>query len=125
MSNIGERVRQERQRLGFNQEDFAALAECSKKSQIHWEKSFGPTPNANVLAAWAKVGADVQFIVTGTVGNRGEPISQDEALWLDCFRAVPGIVRNSVMASLRAAVDYARSEQLSRLKLPEQAGNNT
>ena len=100
MSNIGERVRQERQRLGFNQEDFAALAECSKKSQIHWEKSFGPTPNANVLAAWAKVGADVQFIVTGTV-------------------------RNSVMASLRAAVDYARSEQLSRLKLPEQAGNNT
>ncbi|HCF6436090.1 TPA: helix-turn-helix transcriptional regulator [Pseudomonas aeruginosa] len=125
MSSIGERLRQERQRLGYNQEDFAALAECSKKAQIRWEKSFGPTPNANSLASWAKVGADVQYIVTGVVGNRGEPISQDEALWLDYFRAVPGIVRNSAMASLRAAVDYARSEQLSRHKSPEQAGDNT
>tara|TARA_Y100000780_G_scaffold200726_1_gene192853 strand:- start:2214 stop:2591 length:378 start_codon:yes stop_codon:yes gene_type:complete len=125
MSSIGERVRQERQRLGFNQTDFAALAECAKQSQIHWEKSFGPTPNANVLAAWAKAGADVQFIVTGTVGYRGEPISQEEALWLDYFRAVPGIIRNSVMASLRSAVEYTKSEQSSSHKRLEQTDEST
>lgn len=125
MSSIGERIRQERLRLGFNQTDFAALADCVKHSQIHWEKSFGPTPNANVLAAWAKAGADVQFIVTGTVGNRGEPITQEEAVWLDCFRAVPGIIRNSVMASLRSAIDYAKSEQLSSHNPLERTDENT
>lgn len=124
MTTIGERLRQERNRLGYNQEDFGALGSVVKKTQGQYENDVS-SPGADYLQAIAQVGADVQFIVTGMAGNRGEPISQEEALWLDYFRAVPGIVRNSVMASLRAAVDYARSEQLSRHKLPAQARDNT
>lgn len=118
-STIGERLRQERQRLGYNQEEFAGLADSSKKAQIRWEKAAGPTPNADALASWAKVGADVQYIVTGTPGNCGEPMTQDEAMWLRHFRAVPEVVRVSVMALLRAAAAHVRTEQLSRFKLPE------
>jgi transcriptional regulator with XRE-family HTH domain len=62
--NIGERIKEERERLGFDQEGFAALGGASRHSQIDWEKgkSF---PNAKVLSAIAAVGADVQYILTG------------------------------------------------------------
>ncbi|HGM7876710.1 TPA: helix-turn-helix domain-containing protein [Pseudomonas aeruginosa] len=120
MSSIGERLKEERVRLGFSQPAFAGLAETTKKSQIDYEKDL-TQPKAGYLAAVARVGADVQYIVTGTISNRGEPLTQDEALWLEYFRAVPGIVRSSVMASLKAAVDYERSEQLSRFKQSDES----
>lgn len=62
--SIGARIKEERERLGYDQEPFAALSGASRYSQIDWEKgkSF---PNAKVLAAYASVGADVQYILTG------------------------------------------------------------
>ena len=61
--SIGDRLRAERLRLGLNQSDFAALAATTKKSQIDYEK--GTTfPNAAYLAAIAKSGADIAYIVT-------------------------------------------------------------
>jgi len=62
--NLFERIKEERERLGHSQTEFAAVADASKHSQINWEK--GETaPNATVLAAWAKIGVDVMYIVTG------------------------------------------------------------
>lgn len=61
--SIGDRLKAERLRLGLNQSDFAALASTTKKSQIDYEK--GTTfPNAAYLAAIAKSGADIAYIVT-------------------------------------------------------------
>jgi transcriptional regulator with XRE-family HTH domain len=62
--SIGERLREERERLGFNQTDFAGLGEASLRSQIEWEKGKA-FPNAKILAAIATAGADVQYILTG------------------------------------------------------------
>jgi len=62
--SIGERIRSERERLGYTQEAFAALGESAKRSQIGWEQDRSQ-PNAGVLAGWAKAGADVLYIVTG------------------------------------------------------------
>lgn len=62
--NLNERIKEERERLGFSQTAFAALAEASKHSQINWEKGVG-TPTAAVLAAWAAHGLDVLYVVTG------------------------------------------------------------
>ena len=61
---IGERIKEERERLKFIQSDFAALGEASKNSQVSWEKG-AAFPNAKVLAAWADAGADVGYIVSG------------------------------------------------------------
>lgn len=63
-SHLGSRLREERIRLGFNQLDFAGIAEASKHSQLDWEKNRA-APNARALSAWAVVGADVLYILTG------------------------------------------------------------
>lgn len=62
--SIGERIRTERERLGLNQADFAELAGSSKRSQVSWEQD-GNRPGADVLAAWAKAGVDVQYVLIG------------------------------------------------------------
>lgn len=62
--SIGERLKSERERLGYAQPAFAALADTTKKSQIDYEKDL-TQPKAGYLAAIAEVGADVQYIVTG------------------------------------------------------------
>lgn len=67
---IGDRLREERERLGFSQTAFAELAAASRRSQIDWEKKEGPTPNADHLERWATNGADVLYIITG---RRAEP----------------------------------------------------
>ncbi|WP_312466980.1 helix-turn-helix domain-containing protein [Stutzerimonas nitrititolerans] len=67
--NLATRLKAERERLGFSQTDFAALAGASKHSQINWEKG-AAAPNATVLAAWAAHGMDVLYVVTGQRSNR-------------------------------------------------------
>lgn len=71
--SIGERLREERTRLGYNQSVFAALAATTKKSEIEYEKG-ATSPNAAYLAAIAAAGADVQYIVTGV--RRGQGIGE-------------------------------------------------
>ena len=61
---IGERLKEERERLGLNQTEFAALAGASKNSQYNYEKG-ERSPDANYLAAAAKQGVDVLYVVTG------------------------------------------------------------
>lgn len=62
--NLGERIKQERERLDYSQTAFAALAGASKHSQINWEKGIS-TPNADVLIAWKAAGADIRYITEG------------------------------------------------------------
>lgn len=58
------RLKEERNRLGFNQSDFAGLAGRTKKTMIDYEKGVS-SPDAKFLAAIAIAGADVQYILTG------------------------------------------------------------
>ncbi len=64
MGTIGQRLLEERKRLGFNQTKFAALGGAAKRTIIDWEKDVA-YPNAAFLAAIGKAGADVLYIVTG------------------------------------------------------------
>lgn len=61
---LGERIKQERVRLGFTQDDFSGFAGKRKGAQVNWEKDES-APNASVLAVWSEKGADIQYIVTG------------------------------------------------------------
>jgi len=62
--NIGERLKEERVRLGFNQAEFAAFAGVAKTSQFNYEKG-DRSPDAAYLAAVAERGVDVLYVVTG------------------------------------------------------------
>lgn len=64
MLNIGERLKEERVRLGYNQADFAAVAGVAKTSQFNYEKG-ERSPDAEYLAAAAAIGLDVLYVVTG------------------------------------------------------------
>lgn len=61
---IGGRLRTERERLGFNQEAFGAIGGVKRFAQGNYEKG-DRQPDVSYLASIAKVGADVQYIVTG------------------------------------------------------------
>ncbi len=61
---LGDRLREERKRLGFNQADFGALAEVSRKTQFNYESGLS-SPDARYLACIEKAGADVVYIQTG------------------------------------------------------------
>ena len=61
---IGERLREERERLGFNQPDFANFAGVSKRTLIDWEKS-STSPNAVQLSSLNEIGVDVGYVITG------------------------------------------------------------
>lgn len=67
--SIGTRIKEERERLGFNQTQFAELVDASKKTQIRWEQEGGAYPDAEALAAWASAGADVLYVLTGVRSN--------------------------------------------------------
>jgi len=83
--SINERLREERERLGFNQTDFAGLGDASLRSQIEWEKGKA-FPNAKVLAAIAEAGADVQYILTGIRSSTA--LSPDEQMLIAGYRAL-------------------------------------
>lgn len=84
---IGTRLREERERLGFNQTDFGAVGGVLKKAQFNYEKG-ERSPDAAYLAAIAAAGADVLYILTGQrVGAVAPPkLTRDEEIVLDHFR---------------------------------------
>lgn len=61
---IGKRLREERERLGYSQPDFAALGGKTKKTQIEWEADKA-TPNAAFLAEVELAGVDVLYVLAG------------------------------------------------------------
>jgi transcriptional regulator with XRE-family HTH domain len=77
MATIGQRLREERHRLGLNQADFSAVAGQKKHSQIRYEAD-ERLPDGNYLRAISDFGADVLYILTGkkAVGGVAEDPSQ-------------------------------------------------
>lgn len=67
---VGIRLREERERLGYNQTDFAAIGGVGRKSQFNYEEG-ERQPDAAYLAAAAAVGVDVLYILTGQRQGHG------------------------------------------------------
>lgn len=102
--HMGERIKKERERLGFNQTDFAALAESTRKTLFNWE-SGAASPSAAVLAAWHAYGLDVLYVVTG---QRSQPtvaqavLPEGDRILLSNFHAAPEQVQAGVKTALGA-----------------------
>lgn len=110
---IGERLSDERKRLGYNQSDFSALAGITRKTLFGYE-SGERAPDALALAAWAKSGLDVLYVVTGQrqgvpapapAQEQEAPLAPDERILLDNYRHSPP----EAQAALKATSDaFAR-----------------
>lgn len=61
---IGIRLKEERERLGLTQPDFAKAAGAAKRTLIEWEKGT-TSPNTVQLSALSKIGVDVYYVITG------------------------------------------------------------
>ena len=86
---IGERLKEERERLGFSQTEFAAVAGASKNSQYNYEKG-DRSPDAAYLAAVAEKGVDILYVVTGVMTPKvveGFTAAEDELV--NQYRALP------------------------------------
>jgi len=64
MRSIGELIKEERQRLGMNQDEFAAAGGMKRRAQTLYERD-ERAPDAAYLRALAAIGVDVAYIVTG------------------------------------------------------------
>ncbi|WP_254228404.1 helix-turn-helix domain-containing protein [Burkholderia gladioli] len=96
--SIGNRLKEERMRIGLSQAEFAALGGLGKQAQLNYE-SDARSPDANYLAALSKVGVDVLYVVTGERAQGG-PMPDDEAELLDGFRQLNDVGRTAVQASI-------------------------
>lgn len=104
---IGGRLKGERERLGFNQTEFAAEAGASKNSQYNYEKGVS-SPDASYLAAVAEKGVDVLYVVTGERKPTSlESITAEEAQLNVYYRTMADADRQSLMRMAYALASAA------------------
>lgn len=95
--SFSERLKSERNRLKLTQTQLAELAGTTKQSQLKYEKDI-QKPGMEYLAAIAKVGVDVQYLLTGIHSETALTV-EDEAL-LRLYREASPAIRNAALAVL-------------------------
>ena len=115
---IGERLSDERKRLGYNQSDFSALAGITRKTLFGYE-SGERAPDALALAAWAKSGLDGLYVVTGQregvpapapAQEQEAPLAPDERILLDNYRHSPPDAQAALMATSDAFAQRSKKK---------------
>jgi transcriptional regulator with XRE-family HTH domain len=104
---IGERLKAERERLGFNQTELAAKAGASKNSQYNYEKG-ERSPDASYLAAVAEQGVDVLYVLTGErKPAHADDLSADSVKFLELFQRIAGSDREVLFRMATAFAEVA------------------
>lgn len=86
---VGERLREERDRLGKSQTDFGEMVGVSRGTQKAYELG-SSSPDIRYLSALQGSGVDVLYVITGTRAPiDGEALSEDEAQLVARYRALP------------------------------------
>ncbi|MFA8392099.1 helix-turn-helix domain-containing protein [Burkholderia ubonensis] len=99
--SIGNRLKEERMRIGLSQAEFAALGGLGKQAQLNYE-SGTRSPDANYLAALMKVGVDVLYVIGG---SRADPASmpEEEQDLLREFRQLDSRAKAAVLETVKNA----------------------
>jgi len=109
--SVARRLREEREKLGFSQEKFGMAGGVKKLAQINYEKGVR-SPDANYLAAVARAGADVCYILTGQWGgSQLLALSQEEQTMLECMRQASPVLRRAALSVLLSGQPSAGSTQ--------------
>lgn len=95
IEQISSRLREERKRLGFaNQAQLAAQLGISPSS-VHNYESGKRSPDAEFLAAFAQLGADVLYIIQGQPSS--SDLAPDERALLAAYRAMDARGKGAVL----------------------------
>ncbi|MVT38928.1 helix-turn-helix domain-containing protein [Acidovorax citrulli] len=101
MRLLGERLREERKRLGWSQVVAASHAGISREMWSKYEA--GAEPGARVLAAVGAAGVDTQYVLTGEREGAGSPLTPEEQMLLSYFRDASKEVRKAALGALLGA----------------------
>ena len=83
MSQVGARLREERMRIGLSQDEFAAVAAVTRRTQSAYETD-ARAPDTTYLHALAGVGVDIVYVLTGDRAVAW--VSEDESIILGGYR---------------------------------------
>ena len=105
--SIGERLREERQRLGLSQPAFGEIGGVTKKTQLLYEVG-ERQPDTLYLAAIEEAGVDVLYVLTGKRERLTAPaITAEERQLLDRYAAADEAGRKMAHRVLRPDPDQA------------------
>ena len=96
---IGERLKEERKRLGLNQTQFADVAGVQISAQTNYETG-KRSPDAAYLTALAAAGVDILYVLTGQRG--GVVLTPREQAMLGKYRGLPGPAQDAAQTLLGA-----------------------
>lgn len=113
MVTFGERLREERERLGLSQTQFGELAQVTKKSQMLYE-SDQRSPKADYLTSVANAGIDVQYVLTGQRGQGAGSLSDGDEL--EPFGDHAGQFAAVAMYDIEAAAGDGRSLEQEQIE---------
>lgn len=107
MSGLGERLREERKRLGLSQADFGALGGVKANAQGKYE-SDERSPDAAYLNGIMAAGVDVLYVLTGKrTPVTAEGLRDDESQVINHYRAMPESDRAAVRRMTSALAESA------------------
>jgi transcriptional regulator with XRE-family HTH domain len=102
METVGDRLREERVRIGLSQEELAAVGGLRKQAQLNYE-SGSRSPDANYLLALAEAGVDIVYVLKGerVVTDRNAVVlNEDEREILRKYRLLNEAGKGSVEAAM-------------------------
>lgn len=94
MTTIGDRLKNERERLRLTQEQLGAIGGVKRLAQANYENG-KRQPDTTYLAEVAKVGIDILYVVLGTKANT--VINEEELLLLHKYRNAEPAVRKFML----------------------------
>lgn len=98
-SELGARLKAERERLGLSQEDMAQKCGVSRPTQYRYETGRG-VPDSAYFNAAAGIGVNVQLVLAGK-GTLQVKLTPRETALIDMFRLSPPAVQNAVAQLLK------------------------
>ena len=104
---VGERLREERERLGLNQTEFGGLLGVSRGTQKNYELGTNSL-DLRYVSALEEHGVDAAFVLTG---RRSTPVGQlftaSEEELINQFRSIPEVDQKAIRRFLEAMADDA------------------
>ncbi|WP_121863194.1 helix-turn-helix transcriptional regulator [Burkholderia sp. Nafp2/4-1b] len=98
MGSLGERLREERIRIGLSQKEFGAIAGMTKQTQFNYEAGTR-SPDVIYLMALRSVGIDLWYVLTGERSLRLP--TDDESEVVGGYRLLSETGRSAIKRAIR------------------------
>lgn len=118
LRQIGEILKEERQRLGMSQADFAAVAGLTGRAQIRYEQT--EPPGGNYFRALSEIGVDIQYVLTGL--RTISVVTDEEQKLLSVYRSLDYRGKGGVWGTMNGILS-ARPDDINMFDSDERMVN--